>query len=353
MDTTLNDTTGRGFKDNVIPMHADGADGPGGPQPASKGPSGQPQSPPSPPPIRPLVDNGDASVKSRWVWAGVVLALAVIMAALAVQMLLTREPTIIVEMGLGRFAQAARDMPAIRPLVAIAVAAEHLFFAAMLCWMAVLLARDVPVPKAMVGEVIIASARQLRHVRIDWAMKAACYLAVGCLIAQVAEPAMQAAARVMPAVGRVPSGLLLVVAGVLEFMGFQYLVRAVAVYCIPALRAFIVVIAAPLQNGMANRICVGDGRLTRTGRQVIYHEDLVSFVPQISPFRGRVLGLADLQIVFRREGVRQAITLEGPASLRTTQLIADIVNGPWRVAKSRDRTVWQDNSTSIVQPRAR
>ncbi len=305
-------------------------------------------------PFRPLVNSGDASVKSRWFWAILVLVLAGAVGYHGIRILMTGEASVIFEIGLGRFVRAAQDVPALRPFAAIAVAAESLFFATMLCWMAVLLARDVPVPKATVGEIVIASARQLRHVRIDWAMKAVFYIALGFVLANFAEPAFQAATRVVPSINGIPAGpLLVVVAGVLEFLGMQYLVRAIAVYFIPALRSFLVVIAAPLQGGISNRICIGDGRLTRTGRQVIHHEDLISFVPQISRFRGRVLGLADLQLVFRCEGVRHAITLEAPASLKTTQLIADIVNGPWRVAKSRDRTVYQENTTSIVPPKSR
>jgi hypothetical protein len=310
---------------------------------------------PTPPPnspssFRPLVNNGDASVKSRWLWAMSAAAVAVVMGAIGIEMLLTGEAIVVIEIGLGRLVRATRELPLMRPLVAYFVGAEHLFFAAMLAWMSILLARDVPVPKATANELIIASSRQLRHVRIDWATKACVSIAAGFTIASGAQSMLDAVTRMLPAASMIPVGLFIAIAGVFEFLGLQYLVRAIAVYCIPALRSYLVVIAAPLQGGMANRICIGDGRLTRLGRQVIYHEDLISFAPQISRFRGRVLGLADLQIVFRLEGVRHAITLEAPASLKVTQLIADIVNGPWRVAKSRDRTVWQENSTSIVPP---
>lgn len=283
----------------------------------------------------PILDNADPSVRSRWVWAILLVGAAAWIGSHALEMIATREPTALVEIGLGRIVQAAREWPVLRPLVAVVVEIEHLLAAGVLVWLSIIVLRKVPVPRPAPTELLVVATRQVRHLRIDLALSGLLCLGLGAVLAAHADDALAVTAHYRPTVHRIPAGLLILAAGLVEFYGLQRLLRAVVAWGVPAVRSYLVVIADPQHRGMNNRLCFGDGRFAGAGQRIVYHGDILDVRHRISAFRGRVLGLSDLILTIADNGKISTVTIEAPALIGHTQQIVDTLAGIWRAAQPR------------------
>lgn len=310
--------------------------------PPPVGASGR-QKPPAEP--RAIVNNAYGSTPGRWFWALLAFGLAALAGHAAYVSVFTGEPVVIMNIGFRRILEAARELPAIRPFVPFVIAAEHLCTAMLLLWVAAAFGRDVPPPKPLSGELLVFAGRQLRYIRWSLAVKGAIALVVGNVLATDGAGLIPFLKQTLPsmqvAIPLPPSGMTIIGGGFLELMGLQWLFRAAAVYFIPALRSYLVVIVDP-QDGFGNRLAFGDGRLTRSGRRVIPHWDLLDAVQHVDLVRGRLLGLSTLVLRIQddRLGAYQ-IAIDSPGSVAETARITDVLMGPFRRGRRPNQTTWQ------------
>lgn len=322
-----------------VPRQATGSGGQQSAQAATPGG----QRPPSAP--RAIVSNAYSSATGRWLWALLAFGLACLAGYAAYVSVLTGHAVIIMNIGFGRILEAAGEIPAIRPLVPIIVAVEHLLTALLLVWVAAAFGRDVPPPKPLGAEILVFAGRQVKYVRWSLAAKGAVALLVGNTLATEGAGLLQSVnLALMPLQVSMPppnGGVLLICGGFLELMGMQWLFRAAAVYCVPALRMYLVVIVDP-QDGFCNRLAFGDGRLTRSGRRVIPHWDLLDAVQHVGLVRGRLLGLSTLVLRIRDDRLGEyRIAIDSPGSVAETARVTDVLLGPFRKGRRPDQTTWQ------------
>jgi hypothetical protein len=208
---------------------------------------------------------------------------------------------------------------------------EQAMLAIMLAYVALALLRSLAPPLPRERELVPYYSRQSILLRWRWLAVGSAVLALGLALSAWPELLPLPATTMMRLTAL---QLHLLVGGVLELLGAQWLFRFLFFARVPYARAYVVVVTDPLGHGLGNRIVVGDGAFSRMGHIVIRHDELLAARVLDLPMRRTLLGLAALEITYQDGQQVKRLTIDSPGSVTELRSLEGYLNGPFVDAES-------------------